>query len=133
MEAVAALGLAVNVIQVLVWGQQTASFCLQLYRGEAIDPTLAETVQNLQNATNSLKNSIPQNPTSTEEQGLLEIAQKCGHIAEKLLKEVGPVSATRRKRDVFKAVYKPSSIEKLRRELTGCQAVLETQLLLDLR
>jgi t-SNARE complex subunit (syntaxin) len=137
MESIVAFAFAVNIIQVVVWGQQTASFCLRVYRDEEIDPALSETIKNFRTATQSLQNSLSQDRISTEERGLLEIAQKCGHVADKLLKEVGPVSTSHKKRYLFKAYFKSSfkssSIKKLKQELAVCQAALETQQLLDLR
>jgi hypothetical protein len=93
-----------------------------------------ETIKNLQDATESLQNSLSsQNQIFGDEQGLLQIAQRCRTAADKVLKELGPVSTPHKIRLPIRALLKLPTIKKLEEELAFCEKALEIQLLVDLR
>lgn len=135
MEAIAALSLAINIIQVVDWGRKVASICNDAFESRSIYPTHQKAAVNFQKATNSLQTALSSQPQeiTADDQSLLDIARKCEAAAERLLKEMGPANNDKKLRLALKALSKGSTIKKLNYELAFCQIVLETRLLIDLR
>lgn len=131
MDGITALSLAVNIIQVVVWGRQV----IDVLKGGEVHQTQKDAAANFQSATGSLQKQIslqPQ-PITAEDQSLLQIAQTCETAAGKLLKELGPTDDANRLKLAVKAPFKGPGIKKLEEELAFCQRVLETQLLVGMR
>ncbi|KAB2574616.1 hypothetical protein DBV05_g6739 [Lasiodiplodia theobromae] len=131
MDGITALSLAVNIIQVVVWGRQV----IDVLKGGEIYQTQRDAATNFQNATGSLQKqlSLQSQPITAEDQSLLQIAQTCKTAADNLLKELGPTNDTNRLKLAMKAPFKGPGIKKLDEELAFCQRVLETQLLVGMR
>ncbi|KAL3419504.1 hypothetical protein PVAG01_09726 [Phlyctema vagabunda] len=134
MDPIAALSLAVNIVQVVVWGREATSFCLDVYKSGEINPEQKVIVDNIQKATESIQSSLAsQSRVSGEDRYFLEVAQKCQNAAAKLLDKVGPVNLSRRKRAIFKALFERRSVKALEEDFVFCQKALQTRILFDLR
>lgn len=131
MDGITALSLAVNIIQVVVWGRQV----IDVLKGGEIYQTQRDAATNFQGATSSLQKqlSLQPQPITAEDQSLFQIARTCETAADKLLKELGPTDDANRLKLAMKAPFKGPGIRKLEEELAFCQRVLETQLLVGMR
>jgi len=147
MEALAALSVASNVIQIVEFGTKLAAQSLELYRDGKLGQHegLENVVNNLNQATNSLSNQLKQSvPTANltkDESELLTIAGKCQDVSAELLAQLddlkledGPLHKKRRiVKKVIKSATKKTTIERLSTELEGYREVLDTQVLVRLR
>ena len=135
MEAIAALSLAVNIIQVVTWGQKVVSIYDDFAKNGELYPPQRKAVLCLENATTSLQNALSSQtqPITADQYNLLDIARQSEVAADKLLKQLEPANDAGRLKLTVKALVKGSLIKKLAGELEMYRNALETQLLLDLR
>lgn len=94
MDGITVLSLAVNIIQVVVWGRQA----IDVLKGGEIYQTQRDAATNFQSATGSLQKqlSLQPQPITAEDQSLLQTVQTCETAADKLLKELGPTDDANR-------------------------------------
>lgn len=138
LEALAAFGLACNVMQAISFTKETVSICKTIYQSGSADPDLAQAVINLSKVAVDLNTSLRQAPKPLEDdqQALLDIATDTASSITALKNEVDKVSSK-----AVKGKYKASimaslrmmigqnNLEKLEKRMLIHQKALETQLL----
>lgn len=142
MEAIAALSLACNVMQVLEFTTTTARWCKEIYEtGQtAANEDVDRNSQRLSESTARLSEAIAnastvQNMIARDEQELLVQARDCTGSAKDLHEELAKLkldgSKSRRvavKRTV-QALWNAKKIGSLEKKLSGRQVILQTLLL----
>jgi len=143
MEAIAALGLACNVLQVFEFTTTTARWCKQIYEtGQtASNEDLDRNGQRLSESTARLSKAISnasraRDTIARDEKELLVQAHDCTGLAERLHEELaklrlgdGPKSRKVAFTKTFQARWNAKKIESLEKKLSGRQMVLHTLLL----
>ncbi len=142
MEAIVALGLACNVMQVFEFTTTTARWCRQIYdtgqtaSNEDLDRNgqrLSESTARLSEATANA--SKRQKVIARDEQELLVQARDCTGLAEKLHEELAKLrlDGSKSRKVAFtrtvQARWNAKKIESLEKKLSGPQVVLHTLLL----
>ncbi|KAH7126583.1 hypothetical protein B0J11DRAFT_604289 [Dendryphion nanum] len=141
MEALAAYGLACNVMQTIQFGAATVKLCKRLYDGQSPDPHMESRRAALQKTTQDLHQSLSAPGSKTTTDGdLRSIADKLLKTSADLEKELAAVTAgaNASKRTAFKKTFKfvfskKSKIEELDASLKESQRAMETRVLVDLR
>ncbi len=142
MEAIAALSLASNVLQVVDFTATTARWCKQIYdtgqtaSNEDLDRNgqrLSESTARLSGAIANASNS--HNVIAKDEQELLVQARDCTDLAKKMHEELAKLrlDGSKSRRVAFtrtvQARWKTKKIQSLEKKLSDRQVVLQTLLL----
>lgn len=145
MEAIAAFGLACNVIQVISFGLQAADVCKQIYSKGSADGVSEVTItaHHLEELSQCLQKSINgaahAKPLTKEDSQLLDIAIKCSETAAKLRAELAVITmqGTPSRMAAFKKAYqtvrRKRTLEELHKRLQDYERSLNTQLLAQLK
>ncbi|KAN0089015.1 hypothetical protein V8E51_019275 [Hyaloscypha variabilis] len=142
MEAVAALSVACNVMQVISFAHETISLCKRLHQGGLLDEDLANNARHLSSLSASLRDSInavqTSRPLTKEQNGLQAVAERCLEASTKLRLELdkftmpGSPSGLTTLKNVLSAHFHKKSIEALRKIMNECQCTLQSDLLFQL-
>ncbi len=139
IEALAAFGIACNVMQVISFAHNAVHIGKAIYETGSLDPTLAQTTHCLAQGLERLKTSLEnQPPLCAEEQELLDIANGCIVTVANLKIKLDKIASSVAKRNrpaAFRGWLKltfggKKAIEKFEKELSNYQRVLENRLLL---
>lgn len=88
LEALAALGLACNIFQVISFGHETLVLLKRIYRERVLDSSQNFYAAELQQAAKDIHaQGIPSQPTP-QDRRLLETAKKCSEVCQWLLEEI---------------------------------------------
>ncbi|PMD31899.1 hypothetical protein L207DRAFT_187662 [Hyaloscypha variabilis F] len=142
MEAVAALSIACNVMQVISFAHETISLCKRLHQGGLLDEDLANNARHLSSLSASLRDSInaarTPRPLTKEQNGLQAVAERCLEASTKLRLELdkftmpGSPSGLTTLKTVLSAHFHKKSIKALRKIMNECQCTLQSDLLFQL-
>ena len=144
MEALVALSLACNVVQLVDFGLKTISSFREIYKdGATIEQQdFKATAQELATLSDDLRKSIQSVPTLTplarDDEELRQIAVKCRDQAAKLqfeLKKLSPLQAGGLRSKVLKtwrSTFKTGPVNDIRNRLLDVQRVLDTKILVGL-
>jgi len=144
-EAVAALGLAANILQVTDYGIQFVSIAWKVWRSghEGVDAiaTLHTLSQDLKNVTVQLQADSTSSQTdrlAASDRGIFEAAVECGKAAQEILDSLDRIlPPSSRKRDAaknaFRLVWKEGDIKALQARLEGVRNQLTLNLAASLR
>jgi hypothetical protein len=130
-EAIAALSLASNILQVIDFGSKFASIAWNIYKAghhslEGLDEIKSLRVLNI-NLSDVLRDihmqSSGASPSDKSNQGVVNLAKECAMQVEELLQSLNNLSLgdTARKRDAFRAAFK---LTWKREDISGLQARL---------
>lgn len=145
MEAVAALALACNVVQVVDFGLKTASKCREIYnKGHTAEhQDLEDTSKHLAEITGnlsvSIQNAQTNKPLTKDDHELQSLAQRCTESANNLQEELDKLKSPGRlgKRaallKTWQSMRKSNDIKRIKDKLLEHEAVLNTRLLSRLR
>ncbi|KAK3689216.1 hypothetical protein B0T22DRAFT_367154, partial [Podospora appendiculata] len=139
MEALAALGVACIIMQVLSCGHELFSLCKRLFRTGKADYALKENAEAMQRLSMTLQKSLavlPQHATEAEHE-LLKIADACLASSTELVAELEKASGGSTKGkwgaaigSALKMKLRMGHIEHLEKKMQQCQQTLESGLLL---
>ncbi|KAL8684257.1 MAG: hypothetical protein Q9224_006484, partial [Gallowayella concinna] len=141
MEALAALSLACNVVQLVDFGLTIARDCRQIYKtGETIkQQDFVSQTKNLSAISGSLKDAIPTlQPLTKADTELYNIANECQDLAMDLQKELeeiskGPSGSLRASfTKTIRSRWRTGRIEKIMTRLLEYRELLETRILVAL-
>ncbi|KAK1762338.1 hypothetical protein QBC33DRAFT_286923 [Phialemonium atrogriseum] len=140
LEALATLGLACNIMQVISFARETAEICSTVFQTGSVDPSLTTTVAHLTKAFGELDSSLAAAPAplTSDDDELCAIAKACLVTAKKLDDEVRKVSSANSKGNHARAVLVglktklQGKIEKMEKSLAAHQGTLQTRLLLQI-
>lgn len=141
--SVDALSLACNIITVIDFGHSFYETFRNIYDKGASDPNIGDKTNELALLSKNLKESRDNAlQSSTDNDQLFKVADKCITAAENLQKEIGkltpsgsPSRTTRISRSLFSAVkrtWRHNRIQQLNNLLDNCQAIMETTILLHM-
>ncbi|KAI9690641.1 MAG: hypothetical protein M1820_009948 [Bogoriella megaspora] len=133
MEPLVALGLACNVMQIIDFGHECYSISRQLkqdggaYHGIAARSTsFSKVAQDIQQTLNVARTGS----MTPAEQELWDISRRSVAAASKLQTELAKFSDQRSHlKSTLKALWNKNNVERLERELTGYQSILQTRLI----
>lgn len=133
MEALVALGLACNILQVISFSMETILLATKISKDGSVDINLAKDALQLEELSKELETSI-NNQTSTVSQGhheLLSIARDCNTTAKDIKKEMDLLSTSSwgKVGRTVKALRRKSALEQLEKILLGHQQTLQSRLL----
>ena len=144
MEAIAAFGLACNVIQVVHFSIDVVSKCRELYRQDSL--SRYDPLEHMINHLTSLRNALDfplaqgnQNICQVQDQALLGLAEKCSITAKELSGELQKlkINGPHRKRQIIRnsarCPGKNSSIEKIQTRLDEYRKILDSRILIGIR
>ena len=144
MEAIAAFGLACNVIQVVNFSIDVVSKCRELGQEDSLSKH--EPLEHMANHLTGLRNALDsplaqgnQNVGQGQDQALLELAEKCSITAKELsgelqkLKINGPHNKRQIIRNSATCLWKSSSIEKIQTRLDEYRKILDSRILIGIR
>ncbi len=140
LEALAAFGLACNVLQVINFVQEGVQIGKTIYDTGCLDPNLADTTDCLTRGLDGLKKSLETatKPLNRDEQGLLDIAQSCldiGSVLKNELDKIAGIASKGRQSAALRGWLKmimggKKKIENMEKAMFSRREVLENQLLL---
>ncbi|KAK3369832.1 hypothetical protein B0H63DRAFT_485620 [Podospora didyma] len=138
MEALAAFGLACNVMQAIHFALKTATMCKTAFKTGNANLPLTELVNDSAQVHESLRDSIlSAQPLTRDEKEFLDIAEKTLVAATQLKREVTKVASPSSKGRlmaslgiVIKTKWRESKVDDLKKALEGYRHVLETRLLI---
>lgn len=145
MEAITALALACNVVQVVHYGLKTAFTCREIYKkgSTAEHQDLEYTSKHLAEITGNLRASIQNartnKPLTKDDHELQSLAQRCTESANNLREELDklklPDSQGKRAAllKTWRSVRKSNDIKRINDKLCEDERVLNTRLLSRLR
>jgi hypothetical protein len=145
MEAIAALALACNVIQVVDFALKTASKCQEIYNEgrtiehQDLDYTSKHLAEISEKLNESIQNAQTNKPLTKDDHELQDLALKCVESARNLRDELDKLTIPGRKRKraavtkVFMSIRRNDDINKIEERLRGYERVLNTRLLSRLR
>ena len=149
-DAVAALGLAANILQVLEYGSKFVTTAWKIWRsGKDVDifSTLQSLSENLKSVANDLQpaDSTQQGTSAihiASERAIFDTASECRKVAQEILESLDKIGLedavrTRRKRDAarasFKVIWKSEDIKALEAKFEGVKSQLTLNLAASLR
>lgn len=138
-EAVAAFGVAANVIQFIDFGCKLMTRLWQFYKSSRDNYESLPDVQRLTALLDMLKTvNIPKNEENELDDGLQQLVLECHNVATDLLKLLNTLqNDNRRKREAMKAAFKlmwrEDELLSLQKRLDQCKAQMIIHLLASLR
>jgi len=138
MEALAAFGIACNVMQTIKFTFEVSDACKKAFRDGSVDPDLTQLAKRSAGIFTDLTQSLGQfQPMDEDQHELAGIARDCLAASDVLNMEVAKIAHAgaqgkhfRSLRLGVRAKMKESKIEKLRAKMQRHQAVLELRLLI---
>jgi hypothetical protein len=153
-EAVAALSLASNVLQIIDSGTKFASIAWKIYHSGRVASASFDDLEylpkinfDLQGVLKDLRGESTSQNVSQNHRCIIDLAVECGKIAEELTKSLGQIHANslghihardeKRKRDAiklaFRSMWKEKEINSLQERLVEHRHQLTLHLLVSLR
>jgi hypothetical protein len=137
-EALLALGLACNVIQIISFSLETLAIANKIRKEGSFNTDLAQNVQRIEKLSQELEismqnfpqgNQAPQSQTPQSE--LIDIARDCNSIASQMTSELSKISNSKGGTfgKTLNVVYRKSKLEKMEKTMTQCQQSLNSRLL----
>lgn len=144
MDAIAAFGLACNVVQVVHYSIDVVSMCRELYREGSLSKYdhlehMTNQLIGLRNALDSPTAQGNQNIGQCQDQALLDLAENCSTTAKELFGELQKlkINGHPNKRQVIRksasSIWKKSSIEKIQTRLDEYRKILDSRILIGIR
>ena len=144
MDAIAAFGLACNVVQVVNFGMDVVSICRELYRGGSLSKydhleDMTNHLIGLRDALDSPTAQGKQNLRKCQDPALLDLAGKCSTTATELFAELQKlkINGSPKKRQVIsrsaRSLWKQSSINKIQTRLDEYKKILDSRILIGIR
>ena len=144
MDAIAAFGLACNVVQVVNFSMDVVSICQELYRGGSLSKydhleDMANHLVGLRDSLESPTGQVKQNLGKCQDQALLDLAGRCSTIATELFAELQKlkIRGSPTKRHVIsksaRSLWKQGSIDKIRIKLDEYRKILDSRILIGIR
>ena len=141
LEALAALGIACNIMQVVSFSLETLSLCKAMYKTGSPAPSLVQNASHLEDLGKGLRASLDSapKPLTKDQQKLHEIARGCSEAVAELKTEVARITGDPCRRGVlasvttgFKARIRKSRIDRLEKTVQGFKGSFDTGLLLQI-
>lgn len=148
MEALAAFGIACNVMQVVSFSHEIFNLAQRIAQDGSPDASLADKSAQLSDLSQDLQGSLKMQqqtkPLTENQQRLQRLAKKCLNSAESLTEELdkikwktGPDGTNSRTQRWFlsqtwKLWWRKSKIDKLQKEMTDVEQTLQSTILADL-
>jgi hypothetical protein len=146
-EAIAALSLVGNILQVIDFGSQFASTAWKLYKSSRESRTSIDEISPLQTINFNLSNVLQDireqfhfvGQASESNEGILNLAKECAVLVEELLQslnKIGLKDATRKRdalRAAFKMIWKKDEISALQERLHHFRSQLILALVVSVR
>ncbi|KAI1323280.1 hypothetical protein F5Y16DRAFT_403584 [Xylariaceae sp. FL0255] len=136
LEAVAALSLACNVLQLVEMGHQTIQLIKRVYQGGSLDDTLEQNVAILESISHEIKTSKRPIKCQKHEQQLLLTAEKCSAAAGDLREEISFLVGNAKQgslvstlKIVSKVNWRKRRLERLKETLDNAEKNMQTGLL----
>ncbi|KAI6361175.1 hypothetical protein MCOR25_006546 [Pyricularia grisea] len=148
MEALAALGLACNIFQVVSFGRETIQVAKEVYRSGRLDPHLTNGADALNKVISELQASLQPTAATTNrtpsqglqlsnlDKQLVELAKKCQGAGRDLCEEVSFLNSHGTKASLIatiktatKANWRKRRLETLERKLGDAERLMQTGLL----
>lgn len=136
MEAVAALSLACNVLQLVEQSYKAVRFVKSLKDGHAPEGSLlghSNSLRKLGDELQQLTNSQGQGGISECDQGLQKQAKAMLDVAGELVRELEKLKGSKRMGTVKYLIWKNGKIRGLEKDLGRIQQDMDTKVLLELR
>lgn len=140
MEALASLGIACNVMQVISFAHETFSLCKRLYEEGEANPSLGANAKTMAVLTKTLQGTILDHaakPVTEADHEMQSIARKCLDAANRLvakLEDLGQAESrghlTKTVKAAFKHWWRSDELRKLRDEMREYQKTLDSGLIL---
>lgn len=136
MSGLEALGLAVNIFQVISFGHETISLCKRVYRDGSLDPTLQTNALYLSALSTRIEAFHPPKRRTKEDQQLVDVVTRCQKISNDLQEEIqfiaghdakGSLKATLKV--ATKSNWRKRRLDTLEKKLGDAQKLMETGLL----
>ncbi|KAK3681265.1 hypothetical protein B0T22DRAFT_303000 [Podospora appendiculata] len=140
MEALAAFGLACNVMQTIGFALETVKVCKEVFRTGSLDRSKAERVAESLKASESFnKWMLSASPMTESQREVLDLAEKAQNATLELKKEVDKLTSPSAKGKVittikhtFRAGLKEKDIIKLEKKTEEWRRILESRLLVQI-
>lgn len=146
-EAIAALGLASNILQVIDFGASFASTAWKIYQGSRHNRQELDEVSALRNINSNLRDALQDiraqsaglTEASESARGIVDLSKQCTTLAEELLQSLDSLGLdhVKRKRDAlraaFKLAWKRERISNLESRVNGFRSQLNLSLLVSIR
>ena len=142
MEAIAAVSLACNVMQLISFSHEVIEVARQLYSDGCVDKDLSNVVEQLSGLTASVEKALLPKATSSSQQRLGDVARKCRDASIKLQDEIKHLSlppspganrsVVQSIRMSVKAISHKSRIMELEKSMLKWQKVMDSGLLLQI-
>ncbi|KAM7184054.1 hypothetical protein V8F20_012378 [Naviculisporaceae sp. PSN 640] len=140
MEPLAGLAVACNVMEVISFGLETVSLCKRVYERGHPEPELVSHSSSLHELATALCNELGSSQKITrglkkDDKALLEIAARCADAANALKDEAdflaprNPKQLSHVIKAAAKTVWRKRRLERLEKDLSRFQGVMETHLL----
>lgn len=139
MEAIAAFGLACNVLQVAQLGCQMVSTFVQAYKNDSVEENYDIEVQTRHRSTALVRlDGSLRSQHTVEDTEILDLSRQCADVATSLSSKLAPFAQkpSRRRnkwRNGLKALRVKGEVEALGSKLSKYQRILDTRILIDLR
>lgn len=140
MEAIAALGLACNVMQLIDFSGEVISIARHAYSAGSVEDDLSDRVSRLVDLSTAVKKSLSSasKPATAAQRDLEEIARKCHHASVELQDEIknlcppagGKRSVVRAIGTSLKTVARKGRLKKLEDNMLQWQKAMDSGLLL---
>jgi len=142
MEAIAALGLACNVMQVICFSREVVTVARHAYTTGKIEEDLSDKSSHLATLALAVEDSIQSamKPQTKAQRDLQEAAQKCRQTAAELGQEVDkicpsagrPPNAFRAIKSSVKAIGRKNKLKDLEKTMMHWERVIDSGLLLQI-
>jgi hypothetical protein len=136
MEALVALGLACNILQLISFGRETISLVTRISKDGSTDINLAKDAQRIEQLSNELETAMSNqsNIVSPKYQELLVIARDCKATAKDIKAEMDSLSASSWGKfgKIVKGLRQKSTLERLEKTLLLHQNTLQSRLLTEM-
>ena len=138
-EALAALGVAANVMAVISFCHETVDLAAKIHKTGSVNPDLAQNAKRIETLYKQLDLSMHNTAQSGSsgspaQQELSAIAKDCSSASKELVKELESITKSKSGTiiKVAKTFWKKSKLEKLENTMQQRQRVLDSRLLVEL-
>lgn len=139
LEALATLGLACSIFQVISFGHETLGVLKRVYKTGELEPSRNLYAEELKQAADNIHTFDISKPARKSEQQLFDNARKCNEVAEALQEELlfllrhvkqGSLKATLK--TAVKVGWRKRRLERLEKDLAAAEKLMQTSLLSDI-